>query len=179
MRFLFFLLGVPAMIMTFFEAKDVLPFVSTYSLMVDGNVVELSEQEQQSLEESVCQMFENSFTMPAFGVVFDKMFQEDVKTGVFVSLKFDQPMEVNNLPFDELVFKVDPTFQGFNLMRGNHGVFQGRCIYIDLHGSSMQDLFDCINNFESVKNIQNVEDQNEQENTEMSENLEISEDENL
>lgn len=152
-RILFFFLGVPMMIMSFFEAVDVLPHVDASSLIINGNVVELTEDEQQNLMQQVFDMFENSHTMPAFGVIFDDMYQEEIQSGVFVSLKFPHVFEVNGLPFDELVFKVEPTFQGFNLMRGMKGVFQGRCIYIDLQDKTMQELYDYINSLESVKQI--------------------------
>lgn len=153
MRILFFFMGVPMMIMSFFEAIDVLPYVTNYNLMVDGKVVELSETEMQGLQEQVVSLFEGSRTMPAFGVVSNDMYQEDVKNGYFVSLKFDCPIQINDLPFDELVFKVDKDFQGFNLMRGMNGIFQGRCIYIDLQDHNMTNIFEYIDNLESVKNI--------------------------
>lgn len=165
MKFLFFFMGVPMMIMSFYEAIDVLPYVTNYNLMVDGNVVELSETEVQGLQEQVVSLFEGSHTMPAFGVVFNDMYQKDVKNGYFVSLKFDSPIQINNLPFDELVFKVDKDFHGFNLMRGENGIFQGRCIYIDLQDKTMANLFEYIENLDSVKNIsldEPVEDMQEE-----------------
>lgn len=165
MKFLFFFMGVPMMIMSFYEAIDVLPYVTNYNLMVDGNVIELSETEVQGLQEQVVSLFEGSHTMPAFGVVFNDMYQKDVKNGYFVSLKFDSPIQINNLPFDELVFKVDKDFHGFNLMRGEKGIFQGRCIYIDLQDKTMANLFEYIENLDSVKNIsldEPVEDMQEE-----------------
>lgn len=143
-RILFFLMGVPMMIMSFFEVIDVLPFVSQYQLIVDGNVVELTEEESQNLQTSIEQLFENSYTMPAFGVVFDEMYKEEIKNGYFVSMKFESPIEVNGLPFDELVFKVEKDFQGVNLMRGNKGIFQGRCIYLNLQEKNMENLYNLI-----------------------------------
>ena len=165
MKFLFFFMGVPMMIMSFYEAIDVLPYVTNYNLMIDGNVIELSETEVQGLQEQVVSLFEGSHTMPAFGVVFNDMYQKDVKNGYFVSLKFDSPIQINNLPFDELVFKVDKDFHGFNLMRGENGIFQGRCIYIDLQDKTMANLFEYIENLDSVKNIsldEPVEDMQEE-----------------
>lgn len=165
MKFLFFFMGVSMMIMSFYEAIDVLPYVTNYNLMIDGNVIELSETEVQGLQEQVVSLFEGSHTMPAFGVVFNDMYQKDVKNGYFVSLKFDSPIQINNLPFDELVFKVDKDFHGFNLMRGENGIFQGRCIYIDLQDKTMANLFEYIENLDSVKNIsldEPVEDMQEE-----------------
>ena len=153
MRFLFFFMGVPMIIMSFFEAVDVLPYVSQYNLLVNGNVVELSQEETEQLQQQVEKLFENSHTMPAFGVVTDEIFHEDVQNGYFVSMKFQTPIKINELPFDELVFKIGRDFHGFNLMRGNHGIFQGRCIYIDLQERTMEELYDFVEGLESVKEI--------------------------
>lgn len=140
-------------IMSFFEAVDVLPYVSQYNLLVNGNVVELSQEETEQLQQQVEKLFENSHTMPAFGVVTDEIFHEDVQNGYFVSMKFQTPIKINELPFDELVFKIGRDFHGFNLMRGNHGIFQGRCIYIDLQERTMEELYDFVEGLESVKEI--------------------------
>lgn len=153
MRFLFFFMGVPMIIMSFFEAVDVLPYVSQYNLLVNGNVVELSQEETEQLQQQVEKLFENSHTMPAFGVVTDEIFHEDVQNGYFVSMKFQTPIKINELPFDELVFKIGRDFHGFNLMRGNHGIFQGRCIYIDLQERTMEELYDFVEGLERVKEI--------------------------
>ncbi len=153
MRFLFFFMGVPMIIMSFFEAVDVLPYVSQYNLLVNGNVVELSQEETEQLQQQVEKLFENSHTMPAFGVVTDEIFHEDVQNGYFVSMKFQTPIKINELPFEELVFKIGRDFHGFNLMRGNHGIFQGRCIYIDLQERTMEELYDFVEGLESVKEI--------------------------
>ena len=153
MRFHFFFMGVPMIIMSFFEAVDVLPYVSQYNLLVNGNVVELSQEETEQLQQQVEKLFENSHTMPAFGVVTDEIFHEDVQNGYFVSMKFQTPIKINELPFDELVFKIGRDFHGFNLMRGNHGIFQGRCIYIDLQERTMEELYDFVEGLESVKEI--------------------------
>lgn len=152
MRFLFFLLGVPYMILSFFDTTQVLPYVMQTSLMVDGQIVEMTEQEQQALQEQVSMLFDGARTMPAFGVVFDDMYKQEITNGTFISLRFPQMMEVNNLSFDELVFKVEPDWTGVNLFRGVKGVFNGRCIFLDLN-KDMSDLHDFIHNLEAVKQI--------------------------
>ncbi len=128
------------MILSFFEAVDVLPYVESSSLLSDGTEIVLTEEEQTSLEAQVFQMLENSRTLPAFGVMFGDMFQDYISQGNFVSLKFGKVLELSGLPFDELVFKVDSQAQGFDLVRGMNGVFQGRCIHVDLMGSDMQEF---------------------------------------
>lgn len=147
-KFLFFFMGVPMILMSFFEAVDVLPYVQQVSLMVDGKEIVLTQEEQTKLQEQVNLMFENSRTMPAFGVMTEDMFKEHIQSGVFVSMKFAQVLEVNGLPFDELVFKVNPTAQGVDLIRGEKGVFQGRCIHLDLN-ENMQNMHNVIEEINS------------------------------
>ncbi len=153
MKFLFFFMGIPLMIMSFFETVDVLPYATEVGLVVDGNRIELSEEQQQNLEMQVEQLFENSRTMPAFAVTTQEMFEEELKDGTFVSLKFNGLFEVNGLPFDELMFRVDKEYHAFNLVRGLNGVFEGRCIYIDLDEKDMSEISDFISSI----NLQAVE----------------------
>jgi len=152
-RFVFFVLGVPMMIMSFFEAVDVLPYVQNLDLYVNGNQIVLTEEEQANLQQKVEELFDGSHTMPAFGVTFPKMHEEAMKDGIFISLKFGQVLEVNELPFDELVFQIRPDFHGFNLERGLKGVFEGRCIYIDLLEKDMSELYDAITSLTGVQNV--------------------------
>lgn len=138
MRFLFFVLGVPMMIMSFFQVNEVLPFVQDIALDVNGQEVVLSQQQTEQLSQQIADLFQNSITLPALSVVFEEDFQQMHSDGTYISLKFGQTMQVNDLPFDELVFKVDPNVYSFNCFRGNEGVFHGRCIYVDLNGKTMQ-----------------------------------------
>lgn len=140
MRIMFFIMGIPMMILSFFEAVDVMPFVSSTSLLVDGNEIVLTEEEQCGLEEQVHLMLQNAHTLPAYGVITHEMFQEQILQGRYISLKFDNVLELSGLPFDELMIKVDQDAQAFDLMRGMKGIFQGRCVHIDLMGSDMKAL---------------------------------------
>lgn len=155
-------MGVPMMIMSFFEAVDVLPYVAKIDLMTNGNSIELSQEQEQNLYTKVCELFKNSRTMPAFGVVFDNEFQKELQNGTYISLKFNGVFEVNELPFDELVFKVEPDWQGFNLMRGMKGVFEGRCIYINLQDKDMSQLNDLIAEITTNSNVDNEIGDNEE-----------------
>lgn len=151
MRVLFFFLGVPMMILSFFEAVDVLPYAANYEVYLNGNKVELTVEQEQQVREKVEALFENSRTMPAFAVVTQELYDEQVKDGIFVSIKFDEVLHLNELPFEELVFKVEKDCYGFNLLRGMGGIFQGRCIYIDCVENNMNDLYDFLGNLTSAE----------------------------
>lgn len=160
MKFLFFFMGIPLMIMSFFETVDVLPYASGAGVLVDGHEIELSETQQSDLQQEILKLFEDSRTMPALGVVFDEMFKEDVKNGTFVSLKFDSVFEVNGLPFDELVFRVEPTYHGISLMRGMEGKFNGRCLFVDLGEKTMQGFSDYVSSLNDTQITADVEVEN-------------------
>lgn len=137
------------MIMSFFETTEVLPFVNTYNLLIDGHVQEMTVDEQNQLQQKVLDLFEDSRTVPALGVIFDDLYHQEIQNGRYISLRFDRVFEVNELPFDELVFRVDAESQGVNLMRGMNGVFDGRCIYVNFAEKDMTELNDFIS---SVQN---------------------------
>ncbi|MBP3431961.1 MAG: hypothetical protein J6K39_03820 [Clostridia bacterium] len=130
------------MLLSFFEVVDVLPYVENAEILVDGNVVEITEYQQEKLQEQIPLLFDGSHTLPAFGVITDEMYREEVQNGTYVSLKFGAPVEINGLPFDELVFKIEPGLQSFDLYRGMKGVFQGRCIYVDLMNKDMTEFYE-------------------------------------
>ena len=119
LKMLFFFMGVPLMIMSFFETIDVLPYATDFNVMVGGKEIEISMEQKADL-------------------------QEQIKEGYYISIKFDQTYCVNELPFDELVFEVQKDFSGFNLLRGNKGVFQGRCIYMSIVDGNMDELFNLV-----------------------------------
>lgn len=127
------------------QAVDALPYVQNVDLVVDGKEIVLEEDQKAQLEQQIADLFEDSHTMPAFGVIFGNDFETLTQNGTFVSLKFERVFEVNGLPFDELVFQVCSDWTGFNLFRGMNGVFEGRCIYIDLVNKDMSALYNFIN----------------------------------
>jgi len=161
LRMLFFFMGVPLMIMSFFETIDVMPYASDYTVMVDGKQIELTIDQKADLREKVESLFGNCHTMPAFGVVTPKIYEEQTKDGIYVSIKFDQTFCVNELPFDELVFNVNKDFMGFNLIRGNKGVYQGRCIYMSVVDGNMDDLYNFITGISGKPEIETQPSQEE------------------
>lgn len=158
MRIFFFAMGVPMMILSFFEAIQVMPFVESYDLIYDGNRIELTEEETETLQQHITALFENARTMPAYGVVTDEVFQEEIKDGYFVSLKFNHLMELNQLPFDELVFKIQENSYGVDLMRGVKGVVQGRCIHLDFQKDTIDELFDYVSNLRTEESFEENEE---------------------
>ncbi len=69
--------------------------------------------------------------MPAFGVAIDNLVKKDFRRGVWMSIKFKDTQIVNEMPFDELLVNIHKGWSGFNLIRGNKGIYEGRCFYLD------------------------------------------------
>lgn len=87
-------------------------------------------------------MLSSSHTMPAFGVSIHTETLKSIKTGVWLKLQYSTTQQVDDMIFDELLIEVNPTFQGFNIIRGNKGIYEGRCYYIDLIDNTMKSLYD-------------------------------------
>ena len=63
------------MIMSFFQATDAIPFAQNTSLLVDGQEIVLSAQQQEDLKMQVASLFEGSHTLPSLAVMFENDFQ--------------------------------------------------------------------------------------------------------
>ena len=64
------------------------------------------------------------------------------------------------MPFDELIINITKDSSGLNIYRGNDGVFEGRCFYLDLKGN-LNDLYDFIEGL-SPANLAEVELENQE-----------------
>ncbi len=89
-------------------------------------------------------MLNNSRTMPAFGVSIHTETLQAIKQGVWLKLQYNGTQYVDDMPFDELIIEVNPEFSGFNIIRGNKGIYDGRCYYIDLDNTTMQPLYNFV-----------------------------------
>ena len=83
-------------------------------------------------------MTENAVRMPAFGVSIDRLTREEMQRGLWAEFRFSAPQICANMPFERLLFKVEPEYRGFNLLRYSGGKYEGRCYYIDLREGDMR-----------------------------------------
>lgn len=91
------------------------------------------------------EIMQGSHTMPAFGVSIHTETLKSLQNGVWLKLIYNGTQSVDNMPFDELLIEVKPNFSGFNIIRGNKGIYEGRCFYIDLVNKDMTLLYRFIN----------------------------------
>ena len=89
-------------------------------------------------------MLKDSHTMPAFGISIHVETLKAIQKGVWLKLQYNGTQVVDEMPFDELLIEVNPEFSGFNIIRGNRGIYEGRCYYIDLIDKNMKTLYDFI-----------------------------------
>lgn len=126
----------------------------------DGQQVLLSQKEQNQIDNLFSEAIEDSFSMPAFAVSLDNLTKEEMKSGLWLEFVFDKTMSINELPFDSLLVNVNKDQYGINLIRGNDGIYEGRCFYLDLRGKNLDELYDYLSNINS--NEENFEIENQQ-----------------
>ncbi|MFQ6724164.1 MAG: hypothetical protein ACLRFE_02390, partial [Clostridia bacterium] len=110
--------------------------------IVDGNYNPVHDLNE--LNNVIENMLIDSHTMPALGVSIHAEILQAVQHGVWIKLQYPQPCEVDGMQFDELLIEVNSEFGGFNIVRGNKGIYDGRCFYINLD-KDMHQLSDWIN----------------------------------
>ncbi len=82
--------------------------------------------------------------MPAYGVSLDRETKAEIKVGLWLELAYDKTLEHNDMPFDTLLIKVEKDYQGFGIIRGNGGVYEGRCFHIYCPKNTMENLYDLL-----------------------------------
>ena len=108
-------------------------------VVIDNDYIKVEQIEE--LNNVISDMLSGSRTMPAFGVSIHTETIKAIKNGVWLKLQYNGTQCIDDMPFDELLIEINPEFNGFNVIRGNKGIYDGRCFYIDLEGS-MQGLYD-------------------------------------
>ena len=106
---------------------------------------EKDSKEYTEILDGFIEMIHDSNEMPAFGVSMHKLTVEAMQAGVWVKFHFPEQMEHSEMPFNSLLIQVDPSFQGFNVIREVENEYTGRCYYLDLNGGTMQTFHDTCN----------------------------------
>ncbi|MBO5910011.1 MAG: hypothetical protein J6Q15_00730, partial [Clostridia bacterium] len=65
-------------------------------------------------------------------------------------LQYNGTQVVDDMPFDELLIEINPEFSGFNVIRGNKGIFEGRCYYVNLVNCTMKELYQYVSNINKI-----------------------------
>ena len=143
-RLLAFLLIVPILLCSQANIMvDLFSEASMVEIYKDGEVYLLNQEQQKEFDEIFCEIMEGAIQKPAFAVSLDDLTKEEMKSGFWVKFIFDNTMFKSEMQFDELLFNVTENAHGVNIIRGNDGIYQGRCYYLDLEGT-MNMLYDFI-----------------------------------
>lgn len=127
------------------ENKDIKSYITNSDkakIIIDGQYIMVENTEK--LNQILNNMLSNSHTVPALGVSLHAETLKAMQTGVWLKLQYNGTQVVDDMPFDELLIEVNPDFNGFNIIRGNRGIYEGRCYYIDLVNNTMKPLYDFI-----------------------------------
>ena len=117
--------------------------VTKMEVIIENNKTVITKDNKRfdNILDTLKRITEHAHDMPAFGVSLDNLTKEEMKKGTWLELKFDNTYEYNYMPFDSLLIKIEKDIYGFNLIRGNNGIYEGRCFYLSLNGS-MNDLYE-------------------------------------
>ncbi len=94
---------------------------------------------------SLSKITSGAHDMPAYGVSLDKDTKKAIESGLWLELEFKAPETFNELQFESLLFEVNESYQGFNLIRKNNNTYDGRCFYLNLKGN-MKHLYATLKN---------------------------------
>ncbi len=104
-------------------------------IFINGTKEEFSIAQKNKIQDLFYYAIMDARSMPAFGVAIDMLVKKDIKKGVWMSIKYQTKQVINGMPFDELLINIHKGWSGFNIIRGNKGVYDGRCYYLDTNSN--------------------------------------------
>lgn len=137
----------------------------------------MTQSDLDDFEKIFCDAIEEARQVPALGVAIDNLVKEDMKEGIWIKFIFEKTFIKSEMPFDELLINVQKNSSGFNIIRGNNGIYDGRCYYLELN-SNLDKLYEFIENLSLTENIDSEIELEVQEikETSLSEEVDIDED---
>ena len=151
-RLLFFLFGLPIMIVTLACTSfvDVLNYDFNVIATYNGNEIVLEQEQQEELKNILIETFSNSHDIPTIFVTTNDTAKEQMQKGYYLNLKFQEKINFNDYIFDELAFLVDNESSQVCMLRGNNGNFEGRCLYFILE-NNMSSVYNYLDNLNENK----------------------------
>lgn len=123
-------------------------FANSITIYDSGKCIEIkpSNDDFITIKQSYKDMLKSYYEMPAFSVSFHNEIVTALNSGIWLEINFSQIFTHNELPFERLLIKVEKESCGFNLIRFNENKYDGRCFYINLINSTMENLYNTIFN---------------------------------
>ncbi len=86
----------------------------------------------QTIVDKFLEMMSGHNKMPAFGVSLHEETLKAMKKGIWVEFIFSGKNIIEELPFESLLMEVDFHSSGFNTIRKNDNLYNGRCVFTSL-----------------------------------------------
>lgn len=120
-------------------------FEQSYSITVykDGETTDhiLGDDTYTNILKLLNDVCEGSREMPAYGVSLHEETRKEMQNGLWIELTFNKTETHNEMPFDSLLIKVEKEYQGFDLIRGQEGKYDGRCFHIYCPHKNTENLY--------------------------------------
>ena len=141
------------------SSQDKLKEEIMFSAYNNGNQIEMTEEDVSNFDALFSAALKDCNPMPAYGVSLHDETMKAIQEGIWIRFEFDEELTVNELPFDELLINITKDMYGFNIIRGNDGVYEGRCFYINLERNldSVYDMLSSLPVSDNAFEIRKVE----------------------
>jgi len=105
--------------------------IESVDIFRSGRKVDIQKSDKMfsTIWDKLVDKLENCRILPALAVSMHEATLDEMKSGLWIQINFDTTYEIDGLPFDSLLFKLEKT-NGINLIRKYQGKYEGRCIYI-------------------------------------------------
>ena len=156
LKLFYFLMVMPILVCS--QVSTIESFFSLANNIIiykDNQIIELNKEEKNQFEDLFFVAFENAQQSPAFCVCMKENVQEEIKQGYWVKFVYADKQIRNEMPYDELLIHIEKNISGVNVLRGNDGIFEGRCYYFDLE-NNLDDVYEFIENL-SPNSLTNIE----------------------
>ena len=101
---------------------------------------EPDNQEFKNITEELLRLGLNCREAPAFAVSLHNETISAMESGLWIEFNFGNTICHNELPFDSLLIQVVGEYTGFNIIRKYDNKYEGRCFYVDLLETNLNNL---------------------------------------
>lgn len=131
---------------SFNEVTDCFSLAQSITIYNNNDITTYSRNSNEfnDILSSLISITTTSHQMPAFGVSLDRETRLALKKGLWLELNFNHTYTSSEMPFNALLIEVNAQYTGFNIIRKFNGKYDGRCFYLNLVNTNMQQLYDSL-----------------------------------
>ncbi len=114
------------------ELNNIIKDITSFNIYYKNKRINIDKDNKHfsTIIDKIVDNIKKARIMPALGVSIHEETIEAMKRDCWIEINFIAEQEINDLPFDALLMRVERT-SGINLIRKYKGRYQGRCIYLD------------------------------------------------